>query len=92
MIWRNEMPGGHWFAIRLRGSKSNRDGIGAVIRAAGQTSHMTSAAGYASSSHAGIHFGLGTLTSTDVEIRWPSGAIQTLKNVPADQVLAVTEP
>jgi enediyne biosynthesis protein E4 len=91
-LWRNEMQSGHWLMVRLRGRKSNRDGIGAVVKLSGQTNHMTSAVGYASSSHAGVHFGLGSLTRTDVSIRWPSGITQTLKDVPANQVLEVTEP
>jgi hypothetical protein len=53
---------------------------------------MTTAAGYASSSHTAVHFGLASLTRTEVEIRWPSGATQTLKDVAADQILEVTEP
>jgi hypothetical protein len=91
-VWRNEMQSGHWLIIRLRGRKTNRDGIGAVVKIGGQTNHMTTAVGYASSSHAGVHFGLGPLTKADVSVRWPSGATQSLKDVPADQVLEITEP
>jgi hypothetical protein len=53
---------------------------------------MTTAVGYASSSYDAVRFGLGTATIADtVEIRWPSGIVQVLKNVRADQVLTVTE-
>jgi len=53
---------------------------------------MTSAVSYASSSHFGVHFGLGTLAKIPkIEIRWPSGSKQTLTDVKADQVLAVRE-
>jgi hypothetical protein len=54
---------------------------------------MSTAAGYSSSSHDGVHFGLGKIEKVErIEIRWPSGAVQVLKDVKADQVLKVTEP
>jgi hypothetical protein len=97
-IWMNDSPGtNHWIEFALQGTKSNRDGIGARIKvtAAGkvQYNHMTSASGYASSSVGPVHFGLGDARVADeVEIRWPSGTVQTLKNVAADHVLQVKEP
>jgi hypothetical protein len=96
-IWMNRSPkSGHWLDIALRGTKSNRDGIGARIklttRTGAQYNHMTTSAGYASSSDGPVHFGLGAENQADlIEIRWPSGIIQTLQNVSADQVLKVTE-
>jgi hypothetical protein len=58
-----------------------------------QYNHMTTSVGYASSSDGPIHFGLGPDSKADsVEIHWPSGIVQTLQNVPADQILNVTEP
>jgi hypothetical protein len=54
---------------------------------------MTTAAGYASSNAWGVHFGLGaTAQIPRIEIRWPSGVVQTLRDIRADQVLTVTEP
>ena len=54
---------------------------------------MTTAVGYASSTDWGVHFGLGTVVVIPrIEIRWPSGVVLTLRDVRADQVLAVTEP
>jgi hypothetical protein len=54
---------------------------------------MTTASGYASSSAVPVHFGLGEARVADeIEIRWPSGTVQTLKSVAADQVLQVKEP
>ena len=54
---------------------------------------MTTASGYASSSAGPVHFGLGDARVADeIEIRWPSGTVQTLKNVAADQVVQVKEP
>jgi hypothetical protein len=101
-LWWNESPGaGHWLALRLRGTTSNRDGMGAVVRIAAaadprwkrQWNAMTTAVGYASSSAGPVHFGTGTAATIDtVEVRWPSGRSQVLSNVRADQVLGVTEP
>jgi hypothetical protein len=93
-LWENVSPAGNaWLILKLRGRASNRDGIGAVVRIGGQTNHMTSATGYASSSHFGVHFGLGAVKEVaQVEIRWPSGIRQTLRNVRTNQTLEVTEP
>jgi hypothetical protein len=93
-LWENVSPSaGHWLVIRLRGIKSNRDGIGAKIRIGDQYAEMTTAAGYASSNDWGVHFGLGAMEQIPkIEIRWPGGAVQTLRDVRADRVLSVTEP
>jgi enediyne biosynthesis protein E4 len=97
-IWINDSVGNsHWLELALEGTKSNRDGIGARIKltAGGkaQYNHMTSASGYASSSVVPVHFGLGDARiAEEVEIRWPSGTVQMLKNIAADQVLQVKEP
>ena len=97
-IWKNDSPGAaHWISFALRGHKSNRDGIGARIRVtaagASQYNHMSTAAGYASSSAGPVHFGLaGAAMADEVEIRWPSGIVQTLRKVPADRVVKVEEP
>ena len=96
-IWMNDSPGSnHWLEIALQGTKSNRDGIGTKIKitAAGQSqwNHKTTASGYASSSAGPVHFGLGAAKSVDeIVIQWPSGAMQTLKNVQTDQVLHLKE-
>lgn len=97
-IWMNDSPGtSHWLDLALQGTKSNRDGIGARIKltAGGkvQFNLMTTASGYASSSAVPVHFGLGdSKVAGEIEIRWPSGTVQTLKEVAADQVLQVKEP
>lgn len=97
-IWMNRTPNpGHYLDISLTGTKSNRDGIGARIKVASksitQYNHMTTSFCYASSSYGPVHFGLGPDKRADtVEIHWPSGIVQTLQNIPADQVLKVTEP
>ena len=89
--------GNHWLGIRLVGHKSNRDGIGAVIKlttsAGPQWETLTTSVGYLSSSDPRVHFGLGKdTTAQSIEIRWPSGILQTLKDVQADQYVMVDEP
>lgn len=87
----------HWLTLKLTGHKSNRDAIGAevkVVTARGaQYATVTTAGSYLSSSDKRVHFGLGPETTVQkVEIRWPSGILQTLSGVKADQILAVDEP
>jgi enediyne biosynthesis protein E4 len=89
---------GHWLEVRLEGTRSNRDGIGAALTLTGdsglvQHNHATTAVGYASASDKRVHFGLGSdRTARRLEVRWPSGARQVLENVAADRVLGVREP
>ncbi|HZD30757.1 MAG TPA: ASPIC/UnbV domain-containing protein, partial [Candidatus Angelobacter sp.] len=96
-IWMNASPGNnHWLEIKLEGTKSNRDGIGARIKVVTgsktQYDHMATAAGYASSSARPVHFGLGKEDVADlVEIHWPSGTVQQLRNVAGDRILLVKE-
>ena len=97
-IWMNRnQTSNHWLDVSLHGTKSNRDGIGARIKVTGksgtQYNHMTTSVCYASSSYGPVHFGLGQDAKADaIEIDWPSGIVQTLKDVAADQILKVTEP
>jgi enediyne biosynthesis protein E4 len=93
-LWQNISPEvNHWLMLRLIGSRSNRDGIGAIIRLGNQSNHVTTAVGYASSSPAMVHFGTGKVVKIEqIEIRWPSGIVQVLRNVVANQVLEVHEP
>ena len=93
-IWQNVSQGANtWLILRLRGTVSNRDGIGAVVRIGNQMNHMTTSVGYASSSHVGVHFGTGQRKEVElIDIRWPSGIRQTLRNVKTNQVLQVHEP
>ncbi|MGA3201336.1 MAG: CRTAC1 family protein [Bryobacteraceae bacterium] len=96
-IWMNRSEGsGHWLDVELEGTKSNRDGIGAAIKvttkSGRQYNHMTTSACYASSSAGPVHFGLGGDDKAKaVEIRWPSGIVQTLENVGGDRVVHVKE-
>jgi len=88
---------GHWLDLALRGTRSNRDGIGARIKVVSATvgaqyNHMTTSVGYASSSCGPVHFGLGpNEKAQQVIVHWPSGTVQTLKDVRGDQVLRVKE-
>jgi len=97
-IWMNQSPANnHWIEFKLQGTKSNRDGIGArimvVTKSGAQYNHMTTSCGYASSSAGPVHFGLGANASADlVEIRWPSGIVQQLRDAAADRVVTVKEP
>jgi hypothetical protein len=97
-IWLNESSNeNHWLELALQGTRSNRDAIGAKVRiqAGGQTqfNHVTSASGYASSSAGPLHFGLGTAKMVDeIEIRWPSGTTQLLRNERGDRILRIKEP
>jgi enediyne biosynthesis protein E4 len=97
-IVRNETPtSNHWLGIKLVGHKSNRDGIGAEIKLTAskgmQFVTVSTAASYLSSNDKRAHFGLGSdAAAQSIEIRWPSGAVQTLKNISGDRVLVVDEP
>jgi enediyne biosynthesis protein E4 len=87
----------HWLLIETEGTRSNRDGIGTRIKLTGQSgtvqfNHVTTSVGYASSSDKRVHFGLGLdPVVREIELRWPSGKIQVLKNLKADRVLKVKE-
>ena len=88
---------GHYLQIATVGTRSNRDGIGTriEIRAAGQhqTAEVRSGTGFLSHSDLKVHFGLGTAAVVDsVVLHWPSGTVQTLHAVAANQVLTVREP
>jgi hypothetical protein len=87
----------HWLAIRLRGRRSNREGLGATIHAhlpdgRDLYNEATTAVGFASSSEPLVRFGLGTNRSVEkLEIRWPGGARQQFANVAADRVVDIVE-
>jgi hypothetical protein len=86
----------HWLTLKLVGHKSNRDGIGALVRMTtslgSQWVTVTTACGYLSSCDPRVHFGLGSAAAAQsIEIRWPSGTVQTLKDVAADRFITVDE-
>lgn len=89
--------GNHWLMIDLQGTKSNRDGIGAVVRvtAGGVTQVRVQDGGvhHRGQNHERLHFGLAKNVRVDkVSVHWPSGMVQELQAVTADQVLRVREP
>jgi hypothetical protein len=96
-ILRNETPTqNHWLTLKLVGHKSNRDGIGAEVKITtskgSQLETVTTAGSYLSSSDKRVHFGLGSdAAAQTIEIRWPSGIVQTLRNVHSGQILQVDE-
>jgi enediyne biosynthesis protein E4 len=87
----------HWILLKLTGHRSNRDAIGAVVKIVtldgAQYATVSTASSYLSSGDKRIHFGIGkgTVIQT-IEIRWPSGIIQTLKDVAADKIMQIDEP
>jgi hypothetical protein len=95
-LFRNIGGKNHSLRIKLIGTKSNRDGIGTVVRVTAgsevQSNMLRSGSSYLSSSELILTFGLGSHLKTDaIEIRWPSGQIDHLANVEADQIITIKE-
>ena len=96
-IWMNRSRNpNHWIILKLVGVRSNRDGLGTKIKITTslgtQYNHATTTGSYNSSNDKRVHFGLGSATVVDsIELTWPSGIKQELKNVKADQIVTVTE-
>jgi hypothetical protein len=96
-ILRNDSPSkGHWLQVRLRGVKTNRDGIGAQVKVvAGDLTlidEVHSGRGYQSHYGMRLHFGLGNREKIDrIEVRWIGGGIDTFRDVKVDQLLIITE-
>jgi hypothetical protein len=96
-LWRNvTQNGGHWLTVRLRGRRTNADGIGArvTVTAGGKTrsARVRTGSSYLSQSDLRPHFGLGEATRVDrVEVHWPGGRVDRRTNVAVDQILTVVE-
>jgi hypothetical protein len=95
-LFRNTGASGHSLRVKLVGTKSNRDGIGAVVRVTAgsdaQSQMLRSGSSYLSSSELVLTFGLGSHAQADaIEVRWPSGQVDKLASVPADQIITVKE-
>jgi len=96
-ILRNDSPSkGHWLQVRLKGVKTNRDGIGAHVKVvAGDLSlldEVHSGRGYQSHYGMRLHFGLGNRDKVDrIEVRWIGGGIDVFKDIEVDQLLTITE-
>jgi len=91
-IFMNRGSTGHWLTITLRGTRSNRDGLGARIVVNGQTRFATTAGSYESANDKRVHIGLGAAKTAKIEVFWPSGEHQILNDVAVDQFLEVREP
>ena len=96
-LFHNVFPPRRWVALRLTGTRSNRDAIGALatIRVAGRAQHrqVDAASGYLAQSTKTLYFGLGDAAAIEsCEIRWPSGTVQKLEGLRLNAVNSVTEP
>ncbi|HEX5236001.1 MAG TPA: CRTAC1 family protein [Silvibacterium sp.] len=97
MVLKNEgISGRHWVSFELAGTKSNRMAIGARLKlvAGGmtQTDEIHSGGSYLSQNDLRVHFGLGSATKIEsLEIHWPSGHVDTIRNLDADKFYAVLE-
>ncbi len=95
-LLRNDVTGaGHWIKVKLEGVKSNRSAIGArVLVRAGERTHaqaVVSQSSFYSSNDPRLHFGLGSAAVVDIDIYWPNGLHESLKRVPANQLVTVRE-
>jgi enediyne biosynthesis protein E4 len=87
---------GHWISLKLQGTKSNRNAVGARVElktgAMTQVDEVRAGDSYISHSDWRLHFGLGAATTVDeITIRWPGGAVEKLTKVKADQVVRIVE-
>jgi hypothetical protein len=98
LVYKNSgVPGNHWIAFQLVGTRSNRSAVGAelTLEAGGmrQARVVDGGSGFASQNDRRLHFGLGRTTQVDrAVIRWPSGRVQTIEHPEADRRHVVTEP
>ena len=97
LLLHNSKPSrGHWIGVKLEGTKSNRDGYGAILtlKCGDKTvvRHCHSDGSYLSASDKRVHFGLGEATRIDsLKITWPSGGVSELKNLPIDKYVTIKE-
>jgi len=95
-LLRNDVHGGgHWLKVKLVGTRSNTSAIGAVVTAAyggrRQAQAVLAASSYLSCGDRRLHFGLGAATTGELEIVWPSGVRESVKGLPADELVTVKE-
>jgi len=85
----------HWLKVKLTGTKSNRSAIGArvLVRygAKTQAQALTSQSSFYSANDPRLHFGLGAEKTADVEVYWPSGLVEQVKTVAANQLITIVE-
>jgi hypothetical protein len=95
-LLRNDVTGSaHWLKVKLVGTRSNRSAIGSVVTAVygkrRQAQAVMASSGYLSSGDQRLHFGLGDTVTADLEIKWPSGARESIKGLRADHLVTVKE-
>jgi len=95
-LLRNDVSGAqHWVKVKLTGVRSNRSAIGARVTVRYgenvQSQEVQAQSSYMSVNDSRLHFGLGPVAVADIEIRWPLGQVEQLKNVAADRLIHVTE-
>jgi hypothetical protein len=92
----NRSPIRHWLQLKLEGTRSNASALGAKVicrtGARTQVTFVANSVGYASASDLRVHFGLGAAEKASLEIHWPSGMVQEMTEISADQTLRVEEP
>ena len=96
-LLRNDMRGNrHWLKVKLEGTRSNRSAIGARVTCCysgkRQAQEVMAQSSFYSCNDPRLHFGLGSAETADLEIRWPSGVLQEMKNVRANWILNIREP
>ncbi len=95
-LWMNRSPMQHWLRLKLKGTRSNASALGAKVMCRNgqrtQVAFVANSVGYACSSELWVHFGLANERKVALEIHWPSGLVQQLKDVMCDQHLVVQEP
>ena len=95
-LLRNDVTGGgHWIKVRLIGTRSNRSAIGARVTARYgvhvQAQEVLAQSSFYSANDPRLHFGLGEVNTASLEIRWPSGLLQHIARLPADQLVIIKE-
>ncbi len=95
-LLRNDAPAGNnWLKVRLEGTKSNRSAIGArILLRYGdhvQAQQLMSQSSYLSANDPRLHFGLGSATSANIQVHWPSGAFEDYRSFPANQLVNIRE-
>ncbi len=96
LLRENTQPANHWITLKLEGVRANRSAIGARVKVTAgaliQSAEVRSGGSYLSQSDLRLHFGLGEEKAVDrIEVVWPGGATQVLKQIRADAVTVITE-
>ncbi|HLK68525.1 MAG TPA: CRTAC1 family protein [Bryobacteraceae bacterium] len=96
LLKQESSPGNHWVMLQLTGQRSNRSALGARVKVTAggrsQSDEVRSGGSYLSQSDLRLHFGLGTATMIDrIEVEWPSGVRQTIRDAAADRVVRIEE-